>query len=90
MIDLHLAAQAAPITIELPTAVSAAAWVGAVMLAGIGALVGLCVWFLRRDIKNNDEAHRELRTDVKTLLSAVGRIEGTLTGSGRSASGGSQ
>ena len=81
MFDLHFAAQTAPITIELPTAVSAAAWVVAVLLAGIGALAGLCAWFLRREIKNNDEAHRELRTDVKTLLSTVGRIEGILTGS---------
>ena len=74
MFDLHLAAQAAPITIELPTAVSAAAWVGAVLLAGIGALAGLCAWFLRREIKNNDEAHRELRADVKTVESDVKKL----------------
>ena len=36
MTDLLIAAQAAPITIELPTAVSAAAWVITVLLAGIG------------------------------------------------------
>ena len=68
MLDLQLAAQAAPITIELPTAVSAAAWAGAVLLAVIGALAGLCVWFLRREIINNDAAHTELRRDVKKLL----------------------
>ncbi len=67
--DLHLAAQAAPITIELPAAVSAAAWAGAALLAVIGILAGICVWFLRREITNNDVAHTELRGDVKKLLS---------------------
>ena len=73
MFDLHLAAQAAPITIELPTAVSVAVWI-------IVALFGIIAWFLRREVKNNDAAHTELRSDVKTLLEAVGRIEAILIG----------
>ena len=65
------ASVAPPITIELPTAVSVAAWV-------IAALLGIVVWFLRREVKNNDEAHTELRGDVKKLLEGQGRIEGAL------------
>lgn len=86
MTDLLIAAQAAPpITIELPTAVAAAAWVVTVLLAGIGILSGVVAYFLRREIKSNDAAHRELRDDVKTvesdvkkLLAGQGRIEGAL------------
>ena len=73
MFDLHLAAQAAPITIALPTAVSVAVWV-------IVALFGIIAWFLQCEIRNNDAAHTELRSDVKKLLEAVGRIEGILIG----------
>ena len=73
MFDLHLAAQAAPITLELPAAVSVAVWV-------IVALFGIIAWFLRREIENDDAAHTELRSDVKKLLEAVGRIEGILIG----------
>lgn len=58
-------------TIELPTAVSVAAW-------AIAALLGILVWFLRREVKNNDDAHSELRGDVKKLLEGQGRIEGAL------------
>ena len=54
--------------IELPNAVSVAAWVGTVLLAVIAALAAVVAWFLRREIRNNDEAHRELRADVKKLL----------------------
>ena len=79
MFDLLLAAAAAPITIELPAAVSAAAWVVAALLAAIGGLTAFVAWFLRREV-NNDAAHTELRRDVKKLLEAVGRIEGILTG----------
>ncbi|MXW34874.1 MAG: hypothetical protein F4X11_26070 [Acidobacteria bacterium] len=61
MFDLHLAAQAAPITIELSSAVS---WT----LGIIAALLGVIAWFLRRELKNNDAAHAELRGDVKKLL----------------------
>ena len=84
MFDLLLAAQAAPITIELPTAVSAAAWVVAALLAAIGGLTAFVAWFLRREVNNNDAAHTELRGDVKKLLEAVGRIEGILTGRSQS------
>ena len=69
MIDLLIAAQAAPsITIELPTAVSAAAWVITILLGVLAGLFGVIVWFLRREIRNNDAAHQELRTDIKKLL----------------------
>ena len=71
MFDLHVAAQAAPITIELSSAVS---WT----LGIIAALLGVIAWFLRRAMKNNDAAHAEMRKDTKTLLGAVGRIEGAL------------
>ena len=85
MTDLLIAAQAAPITIELPTAVSAAAWVTTVLLSGIAILSGVVAYFLRRELKSNDAAHRELQgdvkkveSDVKKLLAGQGRIEGAL------------
>lgn len=65
---MQLVATATPVTIELPTAVSVAAWVVAALFAVIGALFAVIVWFLRREIRNNDEAHKELRADVKKLL----------------------
>lgn len=73
MTSLLIAATAAapPVAIELPTAVSVAAW-------AIAALLGILVWFLRREVRNNDEAHSELRRDVKKLLEGQGRIEGAL------------
>ncbi len=72
MTNLLIATSAAPsIAIGLPAAVSAAAWV-------IAGLLALVVWFLRREVKNNDAAHTELRGDVKKLLEGQGRIEGAL------------
>ena len=68
------------ITIELPTALTAAAWAMTAILAGMAALAGVVAWFLKREIKNNDEAHAELRGDVKKLLAGQARIEGILTG----------
>lgn len=65
---MQLVATATPVTIELPTAVSVAAWVVAALFAVIGALFAVIVWFLRREIRNNDEAHKDLRADVKKLL----------------------
>ncbi len=65
---MQIVATATPVTIELPTAVSVAAWVVAALFAVIGALFAVIVWFLRREIRNNDEAHKELRADVKKLL----------------------
>ena len=84
--ELLIAAQAAPlITIELPTAVSAAAWMITILLAAIGILSGVVAYFLRRELKSNDAAHRALTGDVKTvesdvkkLLAGQGRIEGAL------------
>ena len=69
-----------PALIEIPTALTAAVWVMTVMLAGMAALTGTVVWFLKREIKTNDEAHKELRSDVKKLLAGQARIEGILTG----------
>ena len=51
--------------IELPVAVG---WIITVLLATLTLLAGIVTWFLRSDIKNNDEAHRELRSDIKKLL----------------------
>lgn len=73
MITPFVFAAAAPITIALPMAVSAAAWV-------IVALLAVIAWFVRREIRNNDVAHSEMRADVKRLLEGQGRIEGTLQG----------
>ena len=59
---VRLFANAAPsLSIELGAAVSFA-------LAAIVVLLGIIAWFLRREIKNNDAAHAELRADVKKLL----------------------
>lgn len=77
MTDLLVAAAAAPtITITLPAAVAAAAW-------AVVALLVVIAWFLRREIKNNDAAHMELRGDVKKLLEGQGRIEGLLAPRGQ-------
>ena len=63
MLDPLFAAQTAPsITIQLPTAMT---WV----LASMGVLLAVIAYFLRRELNSNDEAHRELRADVKKLLS---------------------
>ena len=65
MFDLHLAAQAAPsITIQLPTALT---WV----LAGIGILLAIIAWFLRREIINNDKAHTILSEKIDSTLVAL-------------------
>ena len=61
-------AAAAPVTISLPTAVSIAAWIGAALLTALTALVALVLWFLRREIQNNDRAHEKLQADVQKLL----------------------
>ena len=75
MTDLLVAAAAAPpITITLPAAVAWAVVVSLVVIA----------WFLRREIRNNDAAHTELRGDVKKLLEGQGRIEGLLAPRGQS------
>ena len=63
MADLLVAAQAAPsITIQLPTAMT---WV----LAGIGVLLAIIAWFLRREIINNDRAHTVLSEKIDRVSS---------------------
>ena len=56
------------LTVTVPMALSVAAWVATGMLAVIALLVGVVTWFLRREIKNNDAAHADLRRDVNKLL----------------------
>ena len=34
------------------------------LLAIIAALLGFALWFLQREIRNNDEAHRELKKEI--------------------------
>ncbi len=34
------------------------------LLAIIAALLGFALWFLQREIRNNDEAHRELKREI--------------------------
>ena len=63
MTDLLIAAQAGPsITIQLPTAMT---WV----LAGIGVLLAIIAWFLRREIFNNDRAHTVLSEKIDKVSS---------------------
>ena len=50
---------------------SIAAWV-------VVVLFGVIAWFLRREINNNDKAHRELNADVKRLLEGQGEIKSAL------------
>ena len=67
-----LATVAAPaISLSSATAITA-------LLAIIAALLGFALWFLQREIRNNDEAHRELkkeigdtRRELKTDIKAV-------------------
>ncbi len=63
-----LVANAAPsISIELGAAVS---W----LLGALVVLFGIIAWFLRREITRNDEAHRELRADVKVVETDVKKL----------------
>ncbi len=48
------------ITIELPTALT---WVA----GSIAALIAIIGFFLHRELKANDQAHRDLRGDIKTV-----------------------
>ena len=62
-----LAASAAPaIPISSTVAVTG-------LLAIIAGLLGLVAWFLQREIKNNDEAHRELGR-------RIGKVEEVVNG----------
>lgn len=68
------------LTIELPALASAALWVGTGLL-GIIATLGLVIaWFLRREIRNNDATHAELRRSVDKLLEGdVGWVQILMT-----------
>jgi len=61
------AAAAPPITIQLPTATT-------VVLSIIAGLLAVIAYFLNRELKNNDQAHRELRADVETVESDVEKL----------------
>ena len=61
-------AAATPVTLDLSTALSLAVWAGTALLAAVVLLLGVIAWFLRREIRNNDAAHQELRGDVKKLI----------------------
>ena len=68
MTSVRLVANAAPaISVELGAAV---AW----LLGVIVVLLGIIAWFLRREITNNDKAHKELRSDVKAVESDVKKL----------------
>ena len=43
-------------------------------LAAIAVLVGVIAWFLRREIRNNDGAHQELRADIRELRGDVKKL----------------
>ena len=58
---LDLLATAVPsITIELSTGVT-------VVLSIIAALLAVIAFFLARELKANDQAHKDLRGDIKTV-----------------------
>ena len=58
MTPLLLATAAAPaISLSSATAITA-------LLAIIAALLGFALWFLQREIKNNDAAHQELKREI--------------------------
>ena len=63
-----LVVNAAPtISIELGAAV---AW----LLGALVVLFGVIAWFLRREITRNDDAHRELRADIKVVETDVKKL----------------
>ena len=58
MMPFLLATAAAPaISLSSATAITA-------LLAIIAALLAFALWFLQREIRNNDEAHRELKKEI--------------------------
>ncbi|MCY4075808.1 MAG: hypothetical protein OXH04_10320 [Acidobacteria bacterium] len=67
-------AAATPITLDPSAALPLAAWAGTALLAAIAVLVGVIAWFLRREIRNNDAAHQELRADIKELRGDVKKL----------------
>ena len=67
-------AAAIPITLDPSAALSVAVWAGTALLAAIALLLGVVAWFVRREIRNNDAAHRELRADIKELRGDVKKL----------------
>lgn len=70
MIDLFFVAQTASgptITIGIPAVV---AWV----VGAFGALIAIIGYFLHRELKANDQAHKDLRSDIKTIDSDVKKL----------------
>ncbi|MCY4028784.1 MAG: hypothetical protein OXH75_20995 [Acidobacteria bacterium] len=67
-------AAAPPVALDLSAALSLAVWAGTAALAAIAVLVGVIAWFLRREIRNNDAAHRELRADIRELRGDVKKL----------------
>ena len=52
----------------------AAAWIVPVLLTSITFLLGLVVWFLRREILNNDKAHDRLERKIEVVESDVKKL----------------
>ena len=69
-----MTAAATPITPDLSAALSVAVWAGTALLAAIALLLGVIAWFVRREIRNNDTAHQELRADIKELRGDVKKL----------------
>ena len=67
-------AAATPVTLDPSAALSLAAWAGTALLAAIAVLVGVIAWFLRREIRNNDAAHQDLRADIRELRGDVKKL----------------
>lgn len=67
-------AAATPITLDASAALSLAVWAGTALLAAIALLLGVIAWFVRREIRNNDAAHQELRADIKELRGDVKKL----------------
>ena len=59
------------------------AWIVPALLTSITLLLGLIVWFLKREIGNNDKAHAGLRSEIQTtrreLRSDVQVVESDVT-----------
>ena len=55
---------------------SYAAWAMAGVLAVMAALIGVIGWFLRREIVKNDQAHDEMKGDIKTVESDIRKAAG--------------
>lgn len=45
-----------------------------VVLGIIAGLLAVIAYFLNREMKNNDQAHRELRADVETVESDIEKL----------------